>query len=651
MSSVGEDKKGKKVEGTKSSGSKNGVIDLFSYIKSRLDESKRVRRLLAPWGKVSIDRQLPFVAIYRKPEGVTSFGDERLVMGEASYITASGARKHHTGLTKLVNDVIGYLSEKFGAFLLIEVWVSHVQVTEDMPQKAPHFRIHLPTERIARETVNRLERVLKRIRLHKQDAIVEVIPNSRVSPKGMLSLLSKKKAKQLNAYTLGVEVLDVYRDSETNNDFPIMLQLINRELTRALRYAFFQFTQDYTTYRPTNFQQLGPRSIVKSVFTIDNQLASLSQEYDLVLAATPTNYNSAYEEFKRSGFQKVPEFSYRPVAIAPADLKRRLYEIKIEKVEDPALAQLFRAQQRGIDRQISMLQDRNTPNFLYGSMQLYGVPSDKHLELAKLVLNIVPATSKDSQNTKESLSAPDFARVAKNEIGFYKKKYSEFDFDVEIREDVSGVMVSSGNLLINPKSRVPNSRVEAILQHEIGTHVVTYYNGRIQPFQQMATGLVGYDEVQEGLAVLAEYLCGGLTRQRMRMLAARVVAVRMLLAGSGYLDVFRCLTKQYKFSSKLAYNLVTRVFRSGGFTKDAVYLRGLIWLLEYLRADGDLNSLYVGKMPQTHLPLVRELLWRKVLKDPAVTPRYLVDSESLDRLNQIKEGMSLEEFSKSLKLS
>lgn len=642
-------KKAVRVKRRKGVGTKNGA-NIISFVKSRLEDSKRIRRLLSPWGKISIDRQLPFLAVYRKPEGVTSFGDERLVMGEASYLTASGARKHHSGISKLVSEVVSLLSDKFGAFLMIEVWVSPVETTEDMPARAPHFKIHLPEERIPRESVNRLERSLKRVKVHKQSAVVEVIPNSRTNPPGMLSLLSKKRAKQLNAYTLGVEVLDVYRDSETKNDFPLILQTINRELTRSLRYCFFEFTQRHTTYRPTNYQQLGPRSIKRSVFDIDHQLATISSQFDLVLAATPTNYNAAFEDFKKSGFQKMPQFFYRPVAVEPAELKRKLYEIKLEQVEDPAMAQLFREQQKGIDRQISMLSDRDTPNFLYGSMQLYGVPSDRHLELAKLVLDIVPSKSKDEQ-LKESLSAKEFAQVARQEIRFYQERHPDFDFAVELREDVSGVMVSSGNLLINPKSRIPQTRVRAILQHEVGTHVVTFYNGRIQPLQQMASGLVGYDEVQEGLAVLAEYLSGGLTRRRMRMLAARVVAVRMMLAGAPYIEVFRELTQVYRFSNKLAFNLVTRVFRSGGFTKDAVYLRGLIWLLEYLKGGGGIEDLLVGKMPQVHLPLVRELLWRKVLKKPVVVPRYLRESDAGSRFDLIMRGMSLEEFSKSLKLS
>ncbi len=40
----------------------------------------------------------------------------------------------------------------------------------------------------------------------------------------------------------------------------------------------------------------------------------------------------------------------------------------------------------------------------------------------------------------------------------------------------------------------------------------------------MAIGLAGYEETQEGLAVLAEFLVGGLSPHRLRQLAVRVVA-------------------------------------------------------------------------------------------------------------------------------
>ena len=44
------------------------------------------------------------------------------------------------------------------------------------------------------------------------------------------------------------------------------------------------------------------------------------------------------------------------------------------------------------------------------------------------------------------------------------------------------------------------------------------------PLSSWPSALPSYEETQEGLAVLAEYVVGGLDPRRMRVLAARVVA-------------------------------------------------------------------------------------------------------------------------------
>ena len=66
-----------------------------------------------------------------------------------------------------------------------------------------------------------------------------------------------------------------------------------------------------------------------------------------------------------------------------------------------------------------------------------------------------------------------------------------------------------------------------------------------------------------------------------------------------------------------------RVFRSGGLTKDAVYLRGLHELVGYLGAGQPLDTLWLGKMSLSAVPLVDELHRRGVLTDPLLIPRYL----------------------------
>ena len=62
-------------------------------------------------------------------------------------------------------------------------------------------------------------------------------------------------------------------------------------------------------------------------------------------------------------------------------------------------------------------------------------------------------------------------------------------------------------------------------------HLLTYFNGSAQGLRLFRSGLAGYEGVQEGLAVLAEYLVGGMTIARLRLIAARVVACAAMLGG------------------------------------------------------------------------------------------------------------------------
>ena len=201
-------------------------------------------------------------------------------------------------------------------------------------------------------------------------------------------------------------------------------------------------------------------------------------------------------------------------------------------------------------------------------------------------------------------------------------------------------MVSRGKLLIGRSWTVPRSRVDALLQHEVGTHVVTHANGRAQPFRQLCAGLAGYDALQEGLAVTAEYLVGGLNRARLRLLAARVVAVHDMQEGNGFPATFQMLHEDYGVPGRIAFNITLRTYRGGGLTKDAVYLAGLQQVLQYLAEGGPLEDLYVGKIAARHLDVVRELRWRGVLKPPPLEPRYLRQKEALQRLAGLREGRS-----------
>jgi uncharacterized protein (TIGR02421 family) len=310
-------------------------------------------------------------------------------------------------------------------------------------------------------------------------------------------------------------------------------------------------------------------------------------------------------------------------------------KISTERVDDPSLSYVLRQTQYELDRQVTMLADIGTFRFLPGSLQVF-----EHVkpELRKLADKILKSLSDREQPNASSrmLSANSFARLAQAEIKYYRDQSPSFAAQASPRDDIySGLMVAGGDLLIGRQTRIARRRAEALLQHEVGTHLVTYYNGAAQPLRLLQVGLAGYDALQEGLAVLSEYLVGGLSAARMRTLAARVIAVDQMIRGASFVNVFQQLVDEFGFEPRAAYTIVLRVFRGGGLTKDALYLRGLVEILEYLGGGGDLEPLLIGKIAVEHVPIVRELLLRGALRPPPLRPRYLQSPSAQRRLQGI----------------
>ena len=161
------------------------------------------------------------------------------------------------------------------------------------------------------------------------------------------------------------------------------------------------------------------------------------------------------------------------------------------------------------------------------------------------------------------------------------------------------------------------------------------------PSSILTIGLPGYDETQEGLAVLAEYLTGGLDPRRLRVLAARVVAIAKMLDGAGFLEIFESLRQDHRMAPRTAWSIAIRVVVGGGSVKDAIYLRGVTRILEALAEDGSLDVLFVGKLSLEHIPLIQDLLDRKVLHEPWVRPRWLDVPGAAERMEKLRGGASV----------
>ncbi len=620
----------------------NTISDTFiEEVCSRLSENKQLRRSLPEWGRVHIDRQLPFLCIFRRRKNEEYSLAEGLITGEASYLTTVENRRQRQQLSLLVKGIAKTLKESFGSFLIVEVWVSTNKDHEnELPAYNGDFKVFRPKKTGISSAIESLEKSLQNIKIRKEKAVVEIVATSKITPPGLHPILTQSEAAQLGLHIIGIEVSPIYLGEETNQIFPMIYRKLNRGFARALKNCFFEFTRNHTQLRPPHYQSLGRRSVVKAVWEADRQLAEISNGFSFLLQVTPINSNSAWSAFQRSRFEKVPQFEYRPLSIDPAFSKRRLFQIPIERIEDPTLAQLFREHQLELDRKFTMLIDRNTPRFLYGSLQLFGGVEDSLLKIAQELLEQLPPRSRD-ESKANAMDANGFAARANQELDFFRKTLPDIGSKIVVQDDITGLMVSKGNLLIGARTKIPAARVEALIAHEVGTHVLTYINGKSQRLQQLYIGFPGYDELQEGLAVLSEYMVGGLTGTRMRLLAARVVAAHRVVDGASFTEVFHELNKVYGFERRTAFNISMRTFRGGGLTKDAVYLRGLVQLLKYLKNGGELGPLFIGKISADHIAIVKELKWRKVLQPAPLRPGYLDDPKTKNKLNDLRNGLTL----------
>jgi hypothetical protein len=63
--------------------------------------------------------------------------------------------------------------------------------------------------------------------------------------------------------------------------------------------------------------------------------------------------------------------------------------------------------------------------------------------------------------------------------------------------------------------------------------------------------------------------------------------------------------------------------------------------VEYIRAGGAIEPLYVGKIAAKHVPIVEELRARDYLQAPALLPRLFDQPDTAHRLDALRDGLTL----------
>ncbi|CDM62728.1 MULTISPECIES: flavohemoglobin expression-modulating QEGLA motif protein [Rhizobium] len=602
-------------------------------VEQCLRDDKPIRKGLPEGGRLHIDRQLPFLFVHidtGKSEDVA----RAMVQANASYLLATDPQQ----VVPIVEAVTAVAVERFGCFLIIRSGELERDrfLTDDAPYLPP-FEVSVWSSEHAAAAGAALSKAIMESEARFRTPRVQERSAPPSTIDGQLAALS-------GCEVVSVEFAPIYRTPESREIYPELRdQLISTLFDAGLRScgAFMAATKLVKTI---SYRSLGRRAFIDAVGRVDRGVDEIASAFDVLLAVTPINAQQAFQEFKSNGLKGVPTFLYRPLTIQIENAKQRLFSVSFDHMEDPVLYDLYREKQREVDLQLSLIAARQNTSFMEFGRALYGSVEPSLLGEAKTILEKLVGEGPVGHDRSDS-NAPHadvhyVKRRAEAMVATYRRAWPDFKADIELRDDLpSGLMVADHRLLISKATAMDQRRVEPLLAHEIGVHLLTYFNGSSQGLRLFRSGLSGYEGMQEGLAVFAEYLSGGLTAERLKLIAARVVACANMLSGASFSETFHRLVMDYEFTHSGAFNLALRVYRGGGLAKDAIYLRGLLQLLDHLKRGGALEPFWMGKIASFHFTIMEELASRGLLKPPSVHPLFLETAEGRERLDRARQGM------------
>ena len=313
--------------------------------------------------------------------------------------------------------------------------------------------------------------------------------------------------------------------------------------------------------------------------------------------------------------------------------------------------------------QVGLLQSRGTSEFVDHSTALFGEPKQLMIDRSTRVIYL-------AHHMDGSLAELDFDKLvieghqkfltADQFTNALRSRLSDHFGDdapvVKIQENLSAkALAGVTRIRVRKGAQFTERDVDQLLQHEALVHVATGLNGRAQNnFEILGRAHAGTTEVQEGLAVFAEIISGAMDPRRFKRLAHRVIAIDMAMKGADFKEVFEFYISRV-CEREEAYENTRRIFRggviSGGapFTKDMVYLNGLLRVHNYMRSvvklgRADLIRIaFTGKLVIEDLPAIAYLANEGELTPPKYMPLWAKDLRFLVSylaysgfLNQVK---------------
>jgi hypothetical protein len=434
------------------------------------DDRGAHRHKVGETGRLHLDRRLPFLVVHRLPadtDDATSIA-RRVARNSPAYLVWNGGPDDEPAL-RLLDKLAGDLGEPGSPLLVIALDdLAQPPASDESPTLTPFIAVvaggRSTRERRAREV---LMKSLGKIEIDLRRP--KVLDRPIESDHWLVRALSGEAAR---TDPLLVSLPQIHRRDD-GGVYPQIAHELAVACGDALLRTACAYLDDRKGRAPAHYRSLGRSAFLKAALNTDAKLGRIAGSFDFLLSVSPINTTPALEKFIGDGEQVVPKFRYRPLTIDPDAVKRRLYRLDFTRLEDPLLERMFTDKRHEIDAQLTMLATRNTASFRPASLFLYGAVSKNLVDDARRILGL----PKSRKRRGALITATEIASAARDLIGSYSREDACFDAGVEIREDVSGLMVTKNRLLIGSATSMPASRLDALLSHEVSTHLLTYLIG------------------------------------------------------------------------------------------------------------------------------------------------------------------------------
>ncbi|GGZ63779.1 hypothetical protein GCM10008101_16640 [Lysobacter xinjiangensis] len=381
----------------------------------------------------------------------------------------------------------------------------------------------------------------------------------------------------------------------------------------------------------------------------------------LALLSWPVGTEAAFLAAYAAGTARPPVIEYPKSDFSAA--RAELEAIVCEADPQHPLGQYLIDAARSWKNAALMCESAGTERMLAYSKELYGAPNEAlpgngptAREAAQHFISIADELDPGLLAPSESIhiSATALRLQLQNDLDDY---FNARVIEVELDPDLIA-KAAAGATRIRLRASAAFSQYDRgqLLNHEAFVHSITALNGREQPvLPSLSLSSPRTTATQEGLATFAEQITGSIDIGRMKRISLRIEAVARALDGADFIDVFRFFldagqTPQESFSS--AQRIFRGVPTTGGhaFTKDTVYLRGLVGVHTFFRwalRSGNLplcRHLFAGKMTLADVQRFEPLFEAGVLLAPRWLPPWLT------RINGLAGMLAFSLFANRIRL-